>query len=108
MGHIVDEDGAGASLAAVAGPFRSREVELLAQDVEQGVTLLDIDRARLPVYLEVEVGERGVGHGREDSARRRGCKARGGWHGSGRRPRPSTGSGLNGIARDHVADEGPY
>src|SRR5437763_12347105 len=48
-GLVVEQHGAGSTLAAVANPFRSGDIEVVAERVEQSYTRLDQNVMRLAV-----------------------------------------------------------
>src|SRR5208282_280714 len=64
----VDDDRAGAAIARAAAFLAARQVELVAQYVEQGLLRLAEELDGLPVYGGRYVG---FGHGRSPSAGRR-------------------------------------
>ena len=52
MGHVVDEDGAGAAFGAVAAEFGAGEAEFIAQGVGEGFLLHDVYAALLAIDVE--------------------------------------------------------
>ena len=49
----VDDDGAGAALAAITADLGAGETQLVAQDLSQGIAMLDFNTKELAVDLEV-------------------------------------------------------
>src|SRR6185369_16988541 len=49
---VVEQHGASAALAAIANPFRPRDVELVSKGVKQRHARLDLKVVRLPVYSQ--------------------------------------------------------
>lgn len=53
---LVHQNGTGATLATIAGPFRTGEIEMIPQHFKQGGARLYGQSVRLPVYVQCQLG----------------------------------------------------
>src|SRR5271170_7870485 len=54
MGYIVEQDGAGTALGAIAAQLRSRKPELISQCPRQCLLLHDVDLVYMPVDVQAD------------------------------------------------------